>query len=96
MMLTVRPWTPRQKQIAERIGTVVVEAGVKRGLSYAEIGQELDISEHTVRSIVREMANLIDGLDVFPPRTRIWIITKYPDIAESIRIESAALKISDR
>lgn len=88
-MLPIRPWTPRQKEIADRIATVVMENGARRGLSYAEIGKELGISEHTVRSIVREMANKIDGLDIFPPRTRIWMVMKYPDIAESIQLETA-------
>lgn len=90
--LSIRPFTPRQQQIAALIGTVVIENGQSRGLSYAEIGRELDgISEHTVRSYVREMANLIDGLDMLPPRTRIWMITKYPDIADAIRQEVAGI-----
>jgi DNA-binding CsgD family transcriptional regulator len=89
--LSIRPFTGRQREIAHLIATIVVENGQRRGLSYAEIGRELGLSEHTVRSYVREMANLIDGLDMFPPRTRIWIITKYPDIAESIRQEVAEI-----
>lgn len=88
---TIRPFTPRQREIATLIATVVLEGGVRRGLSYAEIGTELDITENTVRSHVREMANLIDGLDMLPPRTRIYMVTKYPDVADAIRAETAAL-----
>lgn len=84
---TIRPFTGRQKEIAKLIATVVVENGIRRGLSYVEIGKELGITENTVRSYVREMAGMIDGLDVFPPRTRIWIVMKYPEIADAIRIE---------
>lgn len=91
LALSIRPFTARQREIAHLIATVILENGQRRGLSYAEIGKELDLSEHTVRSYVREMANLIDGLDMFPPRTRIWMITKYPDIAESIRHEVAEI-----
>lgn len=88
---TIRPFTGRQREIARLIATVVIEGGQRRGLSYAEIGRELEISEHTVRSHVREMATMIDGLDMFPPRTRIWLVTKYPDLADSIRLEVAEL-----
>lgn len=90
---TIRPFTPRQREIAKLIATIVVERGERRGLSYAEIGQELAITENTVRSHVREMANLIDGLDMLPPRTRIYMITKYPDVADAIRVETAALSL---
>lgn len=88
---TIRPFTPRQREISKLIATTVVVGGERRGLSYAEIGNELGLSAHTVRSLVREMANLIDGLDMLPPRTRIYMITKYPDVADAIREETAAL-----
>lgn len=70
---SIRPFTERQRQIADGIG---------RGLSYAEIAGELAringtaISVHTVAAHVRNMANLIDGADELPPRWRIFMVVK--------------------
>lgn len=82
-----RPFTEQQQKIAELIVTTVVSNGQQRGLSYAEIGAELDISEHTVRSHVRAMASMIAGLDILPPRTRIYVAVKCPDVAAALRAE---------
>lgn len=82
-----RPFTDQQQKIAELIVTTIVTNGEKRGLSYAEIGEELNISEHTVRSHVRTMASMIKGLDVLPPRTRIYVSVRCPDVAEALRSE---------
>lgn len=85
-----RPFTGQQQKIAELIVTVVVEAGERRGMSYSEIGAELGISPHTVRSYVRAMANGISGLDVLPPRTRILVAVKFPELAAALRDELAS------
>lgn len=77
----VRPFTDQEQKIADRI---------TRGLSYLEIAVEMRLSEHTVRSYVRAMATKIDGLDLLPPRTRIWMVQRFPDIADAIRLELEA------
>lgn len=64
----IRQFTPRQSDIAACIG---------RGLSYAEIGAELGISEHTVADAVVKMAMLFDDYDGLPPRWRIYTWVKY-------------------
>lgn len=86
-----RPFTGQQQRIAELIVTRVVENGVRRDLSYAEIGVELEISEYTVRNHVRTMAGMIEGLDVLPPRTRIYLSVKCPEVADALRRELAAV-----
>lgn len=78
----VRPFTDQERKIADMIA--------HRGLAYLEIAVELKISTHTVRSYVRAMSTKIDGLDVLPPRTRIWMVVRHPDIAEAIRAELIA------
>lgn len=64
----IRPLTPLQREIAARIG---------QGKSYAEIGAELHISEHTVADYVVKMALLFEEYDDLPPRWRIYVWVKY-------------------
>jgi DNA-binding NarL/FixJ family response regulator len=69
MIHSIRELTPRQQQIAD---------GIRRGLSYAQIGVELTCSEHTVRAHVRAMANLIDADDgALSPRERILMLVAH-------------------
>ena len=62
----IRPFTKQQMRIAQ---------GIDDELSYAEIGAEMKLSEHTVRQYVRDMALLLDEPQELPPRWRIlfWI-----------------------
>lgn len=84
-----RPFTGQEEKIAELIVTRIVENGEQRGLSYAEIGHELGLRTNTVRAYVRAMAETIEGLDALPPRTRIYLAVKCPEIAEVLRAELA-------
>jgi DNA-binding NarL/FixJ family response regulator len=68
----IRPFNDRQNRIAE---------GIRRGLSYRQIGAELGISEHTVADCVEKMAMLFDvynELNVsLPPRHIILVYAVY-------------------
>ncbi len=66
----IRAFTPRQREIADLIG---------QGKSYAEIGEELGLSEHTVADYVVKMALLFDEYDDLPPRWRIYVWVKYEE-----------------
>lgn len=59
----IRALTERQQEIVD---------GLLAGGSYAEIGTRLGCSARTVETHVRQIANLIDGLDELPPRWRIY------------------------
>ena len=48
----IHPFTPRQEQIAD---------GIRRGLTYKQIGRERGISPHTVAAHVKMMAVLFDA-----------------------------------
>jgi DNA-binding CsgD family transcriptional regulator len=60
-------FTAQQRRIAD---------GITRELSYAEIGIELCISEHTVRAHVKQMALVCDEPRELPPRWRILFVMK--------------------
>jgi DNA-binding NarL/FixJ family response regulator len=75
MIRSIRDLTPRQREIALLIS---------EGDSYAEIGAQLGISEHTVRAHARTMANLIDDDGAFPPRTRILVLMKEQELAAKL------------
>jgi predicted transcriptional regulator len=62
MSAPVRQFTKQQLAIAR---------GIANGLSYAEIGAELGITEHTVRAHVKAMALVLDEPAELPPRYRI-------------------------
>lgn len=72
MIRSVRELTPKQREIAIRIG---------RGLKYDDIAKELGLSGHTVRAHVRHMANLIDIDDEgeLTPRERILLLVKHEE-----------------
>lgn len=53
-----------------------VMSGVGRGLSYKEIGLELNMSHHTVRTTVNTIALQIDEFPELPPRWRVWAYIK--------------------
>lgn len=68
--MTINPLlrlTAQQKRIAD---------GIARELSYAEIGAELCISEHTVRAHVKQMALIVCEPAELPPRWRILFVMK--------------------
>lgn len=60
-------FTPQQKRIAD---------GICRELSYSQIGAELNISEHTVRAHVKQMALICCDPAELPPRWRILFVMK--------------------
>lgn len=64
----IRPFTRRQREIA---------AQIHLGRSYAEIGAELGISQHTVRAHVRLMGDLFPQLIDLPPRWRVYTWLEY-------------------
>lgn len=61
---TVRPLTPRQRQIAD---------GIARGLSYAAIGRELGIAEGTVRNYVCEAVTRLRNPHRLTPRALLTL-----------------------
>lgn len=63
----IRPLTGRQRAVVD---------GIRRELSYQEIAEELDISVHTVRFHVREVANMLEEPVELPPRWRIFMYAK--------------------
>jgi DNA-binding NarL/FixJ family response regulator len=56
--------TPQQRRVAECIG---------RGLSYAEVGVELSLSEHTVRSYVAAIVLRLGNPEDLEP----WVLVFY-------------------
>jgi DNA-binding NarL/FixJ family response regulator len=62
------PLTTRQLEITE---------GIRRNLSYREIGAELRISEHTVRAHVRTIALLLPNPDDLEPRVVIQLWARH-------------------
>ena len=63
----IRPLTTQQGRIACAIG---------RGLSYKQIGNELNLSPATVKQYVYEMAQLFED-DTLPPRYRVFVWVKW-------------------
>lgn len=66
MTLTLSKLPQRRRQVAELVGDI---------LPYREIAARLDISPHTVRSTVNEVARLLpeDGRDAYH-RVLAWVL----------------------
>lgn len=64
----MRPLTPRQRDVAERIG---------RGKSYAEIGAELGLAEGTVKNYVAAIALLFRNPDDLEPYLVVFLYIRH-------------------
>lgn len=84
----IRALTRRQAEIAHGIG---------RGLSYREIGTELQLREQTIAGYVKSMALIFDSIEDFPPRQRIfvWVKKLEWECQHSLSVEELMIHSSD-
>ena len=62
----VRPFSKQQLRVID---------GIRRGLSYKQIGAEMGITEYTVKDYVKKIALILDQPSQLEPKARLqyWI-----------------------
>lgn len=82
----LRPLTPRQLLVAD---------GIRRGLSYAEIGAELGIDGSTVKGHVGSIMNVLPNPDDLDPRDCIFLWAWWTAWEGALEVREALMRRSE-